>query len=221
MYDFGGSLINKIYFINVGTIRTNGVKSIYSGDELAIIFENTNGQGLIFRFIDCGRGRDYLTFSVLSQENMGCIKSGCSHFISTYFSVDRHYRYSLSDHALDQTNEGDQSVIITNIQKGNWSYRTSYKCYFSLDISNDQYQNILNDYLLDYDMETATIDPIPEGSGNEPNNPDNAFDIMNFISFIANKIGVTSDQLLMIAGGSLAVLVLMIIIIVAIRRRRY
>lgn len=42
----------------------------------------------------------------------------------------------------------------------------------------------------------------------------------NIIDSIADKIGVTSDQLLMIAGGSLAALVLLIIVIAAIKRKR-
>ena len=84
-------------------------------------------------------------------------------------------------------------------------------------------------------METAAIDPLPEGSGTEtdpnnptdpgttekdPNTPSNDSDIMDFVNSIADKIGVTSDQLLMIAGGSLAVLVLLIIVIAAIKRKR-
>ena len=66
-------------------------------------------------------------------------------------------------------------------------------------------------------METASIDPLPEESGTEP---DNDFGIMDFIDSIADKIGVPSDQLLMVAGGSLAVLVLLIIVIAAIKRKR-
>lgn len=84
-------------------------------------------------------------------------------------------------------------------------------------------------------METATIDPLPEESGTEtdpnnptdpgttekdPNTPGNDSDIMDFVNSIADKIGVTSDQLLMIAGGSLAALVLLIIVIAAIKRKR-
>jgi hypothetical protein len=45
-------------------------------------------------------------------------------------------------------------------------------------------------------------------------------DAKNFIDSIADKVGVTSDQLLMIAGGSLAALVLLIIVIAAIKRKR-
>ena len=45
-------------------------------------------------------------------------------------------------------------------------------------------------------------------------------DTKNFIDSISDKIGVTSDQLLMIAGGSLAALVLLIIVIVTIKRKR-
>lgn len=85
-------------------------------------------------------------------------------------------------------------------------------------------------------METASIDPLPEGSGSEPNpddttspdnpgtdpnKPDNDSDVMDFIDSIADKVGISSDKLLMIAGGSLAALVLLIIVIAAIRRRRY
>jgi len=85
-------------------------------------------------------------------------------------------------------------------------------------------------------METATIDPLLEGSGTEPNpddttspedpgtdpnKPDNDSDVMDFIDSIADKVGISSDKLLMIAGGSLVALVLLIIVIAAIRRRRY
>ena len=85
-------------------------------------------------------------------------------------------------------------------------------------------------------METTSIDPLPEGSGTEPNpddttspedpgtdpnKPDNDSDVMDFIDSIADKVGISSDKLLMIAGGSLAALVLLIIVIAAIRRRRY
>ena len=84
-------------------------------------------------------------------------------------------------------------------------------------------------------METATIDPLPEESGTEPNpddttspdesetNPTTSNDTTvdtNFIDSIADKIGVTSNQLLMIAGGSLVALVLLIIVIVTIKRKR-
>ena len=44
--------------------------------------------------------------------------------------------------------------------------------------------------------------------------------VKNFIDSIADKVDVTSDQLLMIAGGSLAALVLLIIVIAAIKRKR-
>ena len=85
-------------------------------------------------------------------------------------------------------------------------------------------------------IETASIDPLPEGSGTEPNpddttspedpgtdpnKPDNDSDVMDFIDSIADKVGISSNKLLMIAGGSLAALVLLIIVIAAIRRRRY
>lgn len=45
-------------------------------------------------------------------------------------------------------------------------------------------------------------------------------DAKNFIDSIADKVGVTSDQLLILAGGSLAALVLLIIVIAAIKRKR-
>ena len=71
-------------------------------------------------------------------------------------------------------------------------------------------------------METATIDPLPEGGETEtnPTSPDDTTDDKNFTDSIADKIGVTSDQLLMIAGGSLAALILLIIVIAAIKRKR-
>ena len=89
-------------------------------------------------------------------------------------------------------------------------------------------------------METATIDPLTEESGTEPN-PDDPTSPEggetgtepgenetnppitnndNIIDSIADKFGVTSEQLLIIAGGSLAALVLLIIVIVAIKRKR-
>ena len=75
------------------------------------------------------------------------------------------------------------------------------------------------------DTDPPTTDPDnpidPNNPGTDPNKPDNDSDVTDFIDSIADKIGVTSDQLLMIAGGSLAALVLLIIVIVAIRRRRY
>lgn len=61
----------------------------------------------------------------------------------------------------------------------------------------------------------------PDNPGTDPNKPDNDSDVMDFIDSIADKVGISSDKLLMIAGGSLAALVLLIIIIAAIRRRRY
>ena len=89
-------------------------------------------------------------------------------------------------------------------------------------------------------METTTIDLLPEESGTEPNPDDTTSpeggengtepggneinppitDNDNIIDSIADKFGVTSDQLLMIAGGSLAALVLLIIVIAAIKRKR-
>lgn len=62
-------------------------------------------------------------------------------------------------------------------------------------------------------------------SGCEVVNPnyestDKNTDAKSFIDSIADKVGVTSDQLLMIAGGSLAALVLLIIVIAAIKRKR-
>lgn len=61
----------------------------------------------------------------------------------------------------------------------------------------------------------------PNNPGTDPNKPDNDFNITDFIDSIADKVGISSDKLLMIAGGSLAALVLLIIVIAAIRRRRY
>ncbi len=58
-----------------------------------------------------------------------------------------------------------------------------------------------------------------DNPGTGPNKPDNDSDVTDFIDSIADKIGVTSDQLLMIAGGSLAALVLLIIVIAAIKRK--
>jgi len=60
----------------------------------------------------------------------------------------------------------------------------------------------------------------PDTPGTDPNEPDNDSDVTDFIDSIADKVGVTSDQLLMIAGGSLAALVLLIIVIAAIKRKR-
>ena len=60
----------------------------------------------------------------------------------------------------------------------------------------------------------------PDNPGTDLNTPDNDSDVTDFIDFIADKVGVTSDQLLMIAGGSLAALVLLIIVIAAIKRKR-
>ena len=75
------------------------------------------------------------------------------------------------------------------------------------------------------DTDPPTTDPNnptdPGTTEKDPNTPGNDSDIMDFVNSIADKIGVTSDQLLMIAGGSLAALVLLIIVIAVIRRRRY
>jgi hypothetical protein len=60
----------------------------------------------------------------------------------------------------------------------------------------------------------------PDNPGTDPNEPGNDSDVTDFIDSIADKVGVTSDQLLMIAGGSLAALVLLIIVIAAIKRKR-
>lgn len=60
----------------------------------------------------------------------------------------------------------------------------------------------------------------PDNPGTDLNTPDNDSDVTDFIDSIADKVGVTSDQLLMIAGGSFAALVLLIIVIAAIKRKR-
>ena len=58
----------------------------------------------------------------------------------------------------------------------------------------------------------------PDNPGTDPNTPDNDSNVTDFIDSIADKVGVTSDQLLIIAGGSLVVLVLLVI--AAFRRKR-
>ena len=80
----------------------------------------------------------------------------------------------------------------------------------------------LSEKIAETDPPTTDPDnPIdPNNPGTDPNKPDNDSDVTNFIDSIADKVGVTSDQLLMIAGGSLAALVLLIIVIVAIKRKR-
>lgn len=85
-------------------------------------------------------------------------------------------------------------------------------------------------------METASIDPLPEESGTEPNpddttspdesetnptTPDDTTSGTDFIDSIANKVGIPKDQLLIIAGGSLAALVLLIVVVAAIKRKRH
>ena len=68
---------------------------------------------------------------------------------------------------------------------------------------------------------TGPDNPIdPNNPGTDLNKPDNDSDVTDFIDSIADKVGVTSDQLLMLAGGSLAALVLLIIVITAIKRKR-
>ena len=60
----------------------------------------------------------------------------------------------------------------------------------------------------------------PDNPETGPNKPDNDSDVTDFIDSIADKVGVSSDQLLILAGGSLAALVLLIIVIVVIKRKR-
>lgn len=60
----------------------------------------------------------------------------------------------------------------------------------------------------------------PDNPGTDSNKPDNDSNITDFIDSIADKVGITSDQLLILAGGSLAALVLLIIVIAAIKRKR-
>ena len=60
----------------------------------------------------------------------------------------------------------------------------------------------------------------PDNPGTDPNKPDNDSDVTDFIDSIADKVGITSDQLLILAGGSLAALVLLIIVIATIKRKR-
>ena len=60
----------------------------------------------------------------------------------------------------------------------------------------------------------------PDDPSTTPNNPDKDSNIQDFIDSTADKLGITSGQLLLIAGGSLAALVLLIVIIVAVKRKR-
>lgn len=50
--------------------------------------------------------------------------------------------------------------------------------------------------------------------------PDNDSNIADCIVSIADKVGAISDQLLILAGGSLAALVLLIIVMATIERKR-
>jgi hypothetical protein len=88
-------------------------------------------------------------------------------------------------------------------------------------------------------METATIDSLTEESGTEPNPDDTTSpdegetgteqgesetnppitNNDNIIDSIADKVGVTSDQLFMISGGFFAALLITILVILAIKRK--
>ena len=88
-------------------------------------------------------------------------------------------------------------------------------------------------------IETSAIAPLPEESGTETNPEDTTSpeggetntnpsenetnppitNNDNIIDSIANKVGVTSDKLLIIVGCSLAVLVLLIIVIATVKRK--
>lgn len=84
-------------------------------------------------------------------------------------------------------------------------------------------------------VETASIDPLPAGSETEPDpddttspdgvetNPTTSNDTTSdtdFMDSMANKVGIPKDQLLIIAGSSVAVLVLLIVVIAVIKRKR-
>ncbi len=69
------------------------------------------------------------------------------------------------------------------------------------------------------DEETDSIITSPDSTENSDESG-NISMIIDFINSIADKFGVTSNQLLMIAGGSLAALVLLMIVIAAIKRKR-
>ena len=90
-------------------------------------------------------------------------------------------------------------------------------------ISKSDGTTILDELTIQVSEKATETDPPTTDPDNpiDPDNPNNDFNIMDFIDFIADKVGVTSNQLLMIAGGSLAGLLLLIIVISAIGRRRY
>lgn len=64
-------------------------------------------------------------------------------------------------------------------------------------------------------IETVTIDPLPNKNESEPNY-DTGSDIMDFIDSIADEIGITSNQLLIIAGCSLIVIIILSIVVVVV-----
>ena len=157
LYDFAQGSINQVLILDVGDVHwlPSMQTHKFSQKGLALLFINQNGAGLIIRYINNiynGTGADYTSFNVISKDEVDKIIGGNAYLPNEYFAVQRHSRigFNFAVDKFDDSQNGEQSVIYVNTDKGKNYCGTAYRSYIKLNISKTQTETIF-EHILSYD----------------------------------------------------------------------
>ena len=157
LYDFAQGSINQVLILDVGDVYwlPSMQTHKFSQKGLALLFVNQNGEGLIIRYINNiynGTGADYTSFNVISKDEVDKIIGGNAYLPNEYFAVQRHSRigFNFAVDKFDNSQNGEQSVIYVNTDKGKNYCGTAYSSYIKLNVSKTQTETIF-EHILSYD----------------------------------------------------------------------